>query len=134
MGAPLHVFNVHFGTAFVERRHQARRLLSGEILNSGGLAGPRVAVGDFNEWTRGLVSRPLGSELRSADIRHHLGRTRTYPGLFPLLHLDHVYYDRTLELERLELHRDGVALVASYHLPLVPDFHLAAGGSLAENK
>ena len=118
----LHVFNIHLGTAFIERRHQARRLVGDEILNNAKLEGARVALGDFNEWTRGLATRLLGTHLQSADVRHHLKRARTYPGVLPLLHLDHVYYDNSLELIRLSLHRSRTALVASDHLPLVADF------------
>jgi endonuclease/exonuclease/phosphatase family metal-dependent hydrolase len=118
----LHVFNIHLGTAFIERRHQARKLVSDEILNNTALEGARVALGDFNEWTRGLASRLLGTHLQSADVRYHLKRARTYPGVLPFLHLDHVYYDDQLELKRLTLHRSRTALVASDHLPLVADF------------
>ncbi|MDT4896222.1 MAG: hypothetical protein QOH25_1299 [Acidobacteriota bacterium] len=120
--ALLHVFNIHLGTAFIERRHQARKLVSDEILNDRKLEGARIALGDFNEWTRGLASRLLGTHLQSADVRYHLKRARTYPGVLPFLHLDHVYYDDTLELKRLTLHRSRTALVASDHLPLIADF------------
>ena len=124
-GAPLlHVFNVHLGTAFVERRYQGRRLVSEEVLKGGKLSGPRVVLGDFNEWTRGLASRLLSEELESADVRQHLRRARTYPGPLPILHLDHVYYDAPLRLERLWLHKSLTSLVASDHLPLVADFTL----------
>jgi endonuclease/exonuclease/phosphatase family metal-dependent hydrolase len=120
----LHVFNVHLGTAFIERRHQARRLVSPDILNNAELRGARLVVGDFNEWTRGLASRLLASHFESADIRHHLRRARTYPGVLPLLHLDHIYYDGALELKTLTLHKSRTALIASDHLPLVADFDL----------
>jgi endonuclease/exonuclease/phosphatase family metal-dependent hydrolase len=119
---PLHVFNIHLGTAFVERRHQARKLVSDEILNDACLEGARIVLGDFNEWTRGLASRLLASHLESADVRHHLRRARTYPGVLPFLHLDHIYYERTLELKKLTLHKTRTALVASDHLPLIADF------------
>ena len=118
----LHVFNIHLGTAFVERRHQARKLVSDEILNDSELEGARVVLGDFNEWTRGLASRLLASHLESADVRHHLRRARTYPGVLPFLHLDHIYYEPTLELKKLTLHKTRTALVASDHLPLIADF------------
>jgi endonuclease/exonuclease/phosphatase family metal-dependent hydrolase len=120
----LHVFNIHLGTAYIERRFQGRRLVSDEILNKSELEGPRVVVGDFNEWTHGLASRLLSSHFRSADLRYHLSRARTYPGILPLVHLDHVYYDDRLELKRLVLHRSRTALIASDHLPLVADFTL----------
>ena len=126
-GAPLlHLFNVHLGTAYVERRHQGRRLVSEAVLRDPRLTGPRVVLGDFNEWTRGLASRLLSEELLSADVRSHLRTRRTYPGVIPLVHLDHIYYDPALTLERLTLHRSRLALVASDHLPLVADFRLDA--------
>jgi endonuclease/exonuclease/phosphatase family metal-dependent hydrolase len=118
----LHVYNVHLGTSFIERRRQARKLISESILSDGKIPGPRIMLGDFNEWTRGLVTRLLDEHFRSGDIRLHLKRSRTYPGLLPLMHLDHIYFDKTLELERAELHRSRAALLASDHLPIFADF------------
>jgi endonuclease/exonuclease/phosphatase family metal-dependent hydrolase len=120
----VHVFNVHLGTAFFERRHQAREMVGNRILGNPQLNGARLVLGDFNEWTHGLASQLLGAHLESADIRHHLRRARTYPGPLPFLHLDHIYYDRALELQRLTLHKSRTALIASDHLPLVADFRL----------
>lgn len=122
--AVVHVFNVHLGTDFLERRHQGRRLADVEILRQAGLTGPRLLLGDFNEWTPGLTTRLLGSHLKSVDIKKHLRRRRTYPGVLPFMHLDHIYHDDTLELEALKLHRTRTALVASDHLPLIADFRL----------
>ena len=118
----IHVFNVHLGTALLERRHQGRKLVNAAILNNEELSGVRIMLGDFNEWTRGLTTRLLTSHLISADIRAHLQRSRTYPGVFPFLHLDHIYFDNTLDLEKVILHKSRTALVASDHLPLVADF------------
>ena len=128
-GRILHVFNVHLGTAFLERRQQARQLINGGILRQPEMNGARVVLGDFNEWTHGLASRLLTQHFKSADIHHHLRRGRTYPGLLPLVHLDHIYYDPSLVLESLTLHRSRTALVASDHLPLVADFHWRGPGS-----
>ena len=127
--ALLHIFNVHLGTALIERRHQGRKLMAPELLSDASFEAPRIVLGDFNEWTRGLATRLLRSHLVSADIRAHLARSRTYPGVLPFLHLDHIYYDSGLHLECLRLHRTPKALVASDHLPLwgeftFPDEHL----------
>jgi endonuclease/exonuclease/phosphatase family metal-dependent hydrolase len=122
-GEPLHVFNVHLGTRFFERRHQARRLLSPEILKAR-LKGHRVVVGDFNEWTRGLATRLLASDLRSVPVKQYVGRSRTYPGVLPVLHLDHMYHDSGLELKRFAVHRTRESLIASDHLPLLAEFLL----------
>jgi endonuclease/exonuclease/phosphatase family metal-dependent hydrolase len=122
----LHVFNVHLGTGFVERRHQARRLLSADVLTRDEFRGPRIVVGDFNEWTRGLATRLMGSAFESIDPRDFLRRPHTYPGLLPFLHLDNFYYDKHLSLKGFRLHRSRRALVASDHLPLVADFTVPA--------
>lgn len=119
----LHVYNVHLGTAFMERRHQARKLLQEDVLKNSDHIGPRVLLGDFNEWTRGLASRLLSAHFRSADIRTHIGRA-SYPGVLPILHLDHIYYDEALELVSAKLHRSRTALVASDHLPIVANFRV----------
>jgi endonuclease/exonuclease/phosphatase family metal-dependent hydrolase len=121
-GTLLHVFNVHLGTALIERRVQGRKLIAPELLNDTEIESPRIVLGDFNEWTRGLATRLLRSHLESADVRGHLNHSRTYPGVLPFLHLDHIYYDPTLRLEHLSLYRTRKALVASDHLPLVGDF------------
>lgn len=129
-GSLLHVFNVHLGLAFRERRYQARKLVGADILTNAGLQGARIVLGDFNEWTRGLTSRLLATHLESVDIRTHLGRAKTYPGILPFLHLDHIYFDPVLRLERLTLHRSRLALVASDHLPLVADFTVPAAQAI----
>ncbi|HXQ71995.1 MAG TPA: endonuclease/exonuclease/phosphatase family protein [Pyrinomonadaceae bacterium] len=119
----LQTFNVHLGTGFFERRYQGHRLLE-VIAGDVNPASPRVILGDFNEWTRGLTTRLLSLHLNSAEPEQRLGRARTYPGVFPILHLDHVYYNSSLKLERIFVHRSGLALAASDHLPIVADFTL----------
>ncbi len=65
---PLHFFAVHLGTSFLERREQARRFVSAEILEHPDLKGARVVAGDFNEWTRGLATQMLSRTL--TERRH----------------------------------------------------------------
>lgn len=125
-GVMLHLFNVHLGTSFTERRHQARILLSDEVLNRQEYAGPKIVVGDFNEWTHGLASRLMGEAFEPAHPRKLLRYPRTYPGFFPVLHLDHFYYDRNLRLANFRVHRTRTALLASDHLPLVATFNTLA--------
>ena len=123
-GKIVHLFNVHLGTGYMERRKQARLLMSREVLLSPQLKHPRLIIGDFNEWTRGLVSKSLQHSFESVDIQLHLNRKRTYPGVLPIMHLDHMYFDRDLALEEFLLHRSRMALLASDHLPLVAEFCL----------
>jgi endonuclease/exonuclease/phosphatase family metal-dependent hydrolase len=115
----LHVFNVHLGTAHGERRRQGRKLIAPDLLADAELQHPRIVLGDFNEWTQGLATRLLRGHMKSAELK-----SRSYPGILPLLHLDHIYYDESLCLEKLTLHRTRKALMASDHLPLAGDFRL----------
>jgi len=123
-GKIVHLFNVHLGTGYIERRRQSALLMSRDVLLSPHLKHPRLVIGDFNEWTRGLVSRTLQQAFESVDIQLHLNRRRTYPGVLPIMHLDHMYFDKELMLEEFLLHRSRMALVASDHLPLVAEFEL----------
>lgn len=118
----LHLYNVHLGTAFLERRHQAERL--GTIVHDRRVGVPKVVLGDFNEWTKGLATEILSDRLQSIDLRKHLRRRRTYPGVFPVLHLDHIYYEGTVEVIKLELPRTRLSVMASDHLPLVADLRI----------
>ncbi len=118
----LHLYNVHLGTAVFERRYQASRLIS--MLHDKRVGTPKIVLGDFNEWLRGRATAVLSERLMSVDLRAHLKRRRTYPGVFPVLHLDHIYYDGKVEVTHVELPRTRLALIASDHLPLVADVRI----------
>ena len=121
-GRTLHVYNVHLGTAVLERRYQAPRLAS--YVHDRRVTGPKIILGDFNEWMRGLATKTLSSLFESIDIVAHLRRRRTYPGIFPVLHLDHIYYEGQVEVRSLRMPRSRLALMASDHLPLVADLRI----------
>lgn len=120
-GRAVHVYNVHLGTALLERRYQSARLATW-IQSRRGV--PKIVLGDFNEWSRGLASGVLAEHLKSIDLYEHLKRRRTYPGFFPVLHLDHIYFGGDIEVRRIELPRTRLAMVASDHLPLVADIRI----------
>lgn len=121
-GRALHMYNVHLGTAVLERRYQAPRLAS--FVHDRRVEGPKIILGDFNEWMRGLATRTLSSLFESIDIRAHLRRRRTYPGIFPLMHLDHIYYEGHVDVRALDLPRTRKTMMASDHLPLVADLRI----------
>ena len=121
----LHIFNVHLGTAQRERRKQAIRLMDADLLRAVDIAGPRVVLGDFNDWTHGLVTRTLHAEFHFHDLAASLPKKRNYPSFLPLLHLDHIYYDHHFKLIQGGFERDRLSLVASDHLPLIAELTLA---------
>lgn len=120
-GRVLHILNLHLGTGFFERRHQARALVDREVLRASDMTGERFVIGDLNEWTRGLVTRTLTNELRRVDLEVPLFRRR-YPGFLPLLHLDYIYFEHTIGVRDAFFHSSRLSLIASDHLPLVADF------------
>src|SRR5258705_66559 len=61
-GCTLHLYNVHLGTAILERRHQAQRLAS--IVFDRHVPCPQLVLRDFNEWMRGLATSLLNEKLR----------------------------------------------------------------------
>ncbi len=118
----LHVYNLHLGTGLRERRFQAGRLAG--IVDDPRVRGPKIVLGDFNEWGRGVASTELAPRLKSLDLRGFLKRRRTYPGFFPVLHLDHIYYDGRVDVVGAEMPRTRASLMASDHLPLVADIRI----------
>ncbi len=114
----LHVFNVHFGLQIRERAAQVRMLVREHILHDE-LTGPRVVVGDLNEWFPGAVGRTLRRELHGPRIR------RTHPAPLPLFPLDRIYWDRDLAADGFHVHRSRLARVASDHLPVVARLRMA---------
>ena|SRR5579859_1863866 len=120
----LHVFNVHLGTSYLERRAQGPLLLGDDMLNHAAHTGPRIIMGDFNEWTRGLTSKLMAQQFHKIDLREYQRRRASFPGPIPVLELDHIYYDDALELTAFRVVRTQLSLIASDHLPLVGEFRV----------
>jgi endonuclease/exonuclease/phosphatase family metal-dependent hydrolase len=118
----LHVFNVHFGLKIRERAEQVRMLVREHILHDE-LTGPRIVVGDLNEWFPGAVGRTLRRELTGPRIR------RTHPAPLPIFPLDRIYWDRGLGVDGFRVHRSRLARVASDHLPVVARLRLTSASA-----
>jgi endonuclease/exonuclease/phosphatase family metal-dependent hydrolase len=121
----LHVFNVHLGTGIFERRYQAQLLMGKGILGAHDLSGPRLVIGDFNEWNKGLTTLLMRESFETFPPKHALRFPKTFPGMLPFATLDHCYYEFPLELLSTRLWRSKTALVASDHLPLLADFEVS---------
>ena len=121
-GHPIHIYNVHLGTAAAERRAQAERLI--HFLLGSKTPGAKIVLGDFNEWKKGPATKLLCEKLQSLDLLPFLKWRRTYPGIFPLFHLDHIYYQGRVEIEKVEVPRTWSALVASDHMPLLAELSI----------
>jgi endonuclease/exonuclease/phosphatase family metal-dependent hydrolase len=118
----VHVFNVHLALIPRDRRSQVYKLMSGEFLSNPELRGACVVLGDFNEGPRGAATQLLRTRFQSVDILHRSRQAKTYPGIIPLFHLDHIYFDASLQVEAAQLHRSPTALIASDHAPIFAEF------------
>ena len=118
-GHILHLFNVHLGTAFRERKDQAERLAT--IVHDRRISVPKIVLGDFNEWSQGLATAVLEEKLHAIDLSVYLRRKRTYPGILPFLHLDHIYYEGHVDIAGIEIPRTRKSLMASDHLPFLAE-------------
>lgn len=119
-GSHLHIFNVHLGLHYRERIRQVRMLA--RIVDRGRFSGPRLLLGDFNEWFHGGASRLL-----QAEFGHPCGRRRgirTHPSPLPVFPLDRIYHDPAVRLEKVGVHRSRLARVASDHLPAYANLRL----------
>jgi endonuclease/exonuclease/phosphatase family metal-dependent hydrolase len=116
----VHIFNVHLGLRRHERSEQVKRLVERHILWDD-RTGPRIVIGDLNEWFPGRVGRALRRELTS------LRRRRTHPAFLPLWALDRIYWDHGVRGESLRVHRTRLSRVASDHLPLVASLRIQPG-------
>ena len=137
-GAALHLFNCHLGLGIRERSQQLRLLADFILLgrrerngsDPGHLPGPRVLMGDFNEWHPGPIGRRLRREFVSPLLRRV---RRTHPAMLPLFPLDRIYWDQELVGEGFHVHRSALARRASDHLPVIAKVKVVhhAGGSAA---
>jgi endonuclease/exonuclease/phosphatase family metal-dependent hydrolase len=121
---PLHIFNVHLGLRYGERIRQVRMLAG--IVDARALAGPRLLLGDFNEWFNGRASWLLRAEFGPPCGRRR--GVRTHPSLLPVFPLDRIYHDPVLRVERVVVHRSRLARVASDHLPTYADLRIERVG------
>lgn len=120
----LQVINTHLGLSGRERVAQVRTLLGPDWLGHPDCARPLILAGDFNAPPPTAAYRLLRRHLEDAQLP---GRRRpTFPSRFPLLGLDHIFFDGPLCFENVATIRTPQTRLASDHLPLVADFRITA--------
>jgi endonuclease/exonuclease/phosphatase family metal-dependent hydrolase len=124
-GRPVHFYNVHLGTSASERKKQAGKLA--EFIAEPDTGGPKILLGDFNEWKKGVVTKLLSERFKSLDLVPFLRWRRTYPGIMPFLHLDHIYYEGPVGIADIKVSRRLPFLMASDHLPILAELRIFGG-------
>ena len=98
-GSPLHVFCVHLGLRYRERHFQMERILSEEIVNSHRYGdGPRILLGDFNNWWPVQSARAVHTHFHDACAITGRKRLRTFGRFFDYLCLDYIFTSRDCEI------------------------------------
>jgi endonuclease/exonuclease/phosphatase family metal-dependent hydrolase len=124
----IHVFNTHFGLSYEERVYQAQTLFQTGIVAAN--HGPRVLLGDFNDWFPGRASRYLRTQLHDPSRGILWGwRKRTHPCLLPIFKLDKIFIEPSVKVKQSYVHRSRLARLASDHLPLVAQIHMPAAAT-----
>jgi endonuclease/exonuclease/phosphatase family metal-dependent hydrolase len=127
-GASIQVLNTHLGLLPSERLAQVEALLGPEWLAHPDCRGPVILCGDFNALPSSRVCRRLRDRLKDAQIEHKRQRPRgTFFGRFPVVRIDHVFVDASLEVADIEVPDSELARVASDHLPLIVEVKLDRG-------
>jgi endonuclease/exonuclease/phosphatase family metal-dependent hydrolase len=121
-GQEIEVWNTHLGLLAAERRAQVRLLL--EHINHSGV--PLILCGDFNARIRSPEVLGL------AGLLHRIPSQRTFPGVWPLLHLDHIFVSPQLHWRSVYVTRSALARRASDHLPLVAELQFTELSRIVE--
>jgi endonuclease/exonuclease/phosphatase family metal-dependent hydrolase len=121
-GHTINLYNVHLGTSGAERSRQAKKLIS--RISDESVRGPKILIGDFNEWKKGKATDYLSEKLNSIDLAPYLGWLKTYPGLLPIFHLDHLYYSGHVGIVSVHVPRGLRTLIASDHLPMLVELQI----------
>lgn len=121
-GHSVFIFNVHLGTSMGERARQAQQLMS--FLCDPSRKGPKILLGDFNEWIKASATRTLCQQFQSVDIGSFLKWPRTYPGFLPIFHIDHIYYQGPVKVAKVECSRGLESILASDHIPIAAELRI----------
>jgi endonuclease/exonuclease/phosphatase family metal-dependent hydrolase len=137
-GGTLQVINTHLGLLARERVAQVEVLLGPAWLGHPHCRdAPAVLLGDFNAVPGSRAYALLAGRLRDAQRAvppPPAARRRpraTFPARWPVLRIDHVFLGPGITPRGAEVRRGPLERIASDHLPLVVDLHLASGTDTA---
>jgi endonuclease/exonuclease/phosphatase family metal-dependent hydrolase len=123
-GVTIQLLNTHLGLTPRERLYQARVLTGPEWLQHPTCSPPVVLCGDFNAQTGSAVHRLIGGLLRDAELCSPTPAKKTWPSIYPVMGLDHLFVSADLVVTSTEAPATALTRLASDHLPLVVDLLL----------
>ncbi len=127
-GVELQVINTHLGLVPREQWRQSEALAGPDWLGAAVGAKAVILIGDFNATPRTRAYRTLTAQLKEARrAAPRPTRTPTFPSTMPVLAIDHAFVGSGIVIEAVRTPLDSISRLASDHLPLIVDFHLATG-------
>ena len=125
-GVEIQVINTHLGLVPGEQWRQTEALAGPDWLGAAAGTDAVILIGDFNATPRTRAYRTLAADLK--ESRRAVARPAhapTYPSTLPVLAIDHAFVGSGIVVEAVRIPMDPISRLASDHLPLVVDFHLA---------
>jgi endonuclease/exonuclease/phosphatase family metal-dependent hydrolase len=119
----VHIINTHLGLGWRERVVQAQLFTTAEWRAAIASNKPLILIGDFNSLRGSQPYRTLNRHLRDVrELIHATGPIGTFPTRFPVLAVDHIFVNGSVEPVSLTVHRSPLARIASDHFPLMAEF------------
>jgi endonuclease/exonuclease/phosphatase family metal-dependent hydrolase len=121
-GKDLQLINTHLGLSRRERLLQVEALLGPGWLGHPDCRSPVVVCGDFNALPGSIICQKLEHGLLDVQraLSHHKPKA-TWFGLYPIHRIDHVFVDKSITVQSVEVPRTMLTRIASDHLPLIVD-------------
>ncbi|MBW3618349.1 MAG: endonuclease/exonuclease/phosphatase family protein [Proteobacteria bacterium] len=128
-GAEVQIVNTHLGLLAREQTGQVDALLGPEWLKAAGEA--VILLGDFNSTSGSTPYRRVTERFRDAQKLLAGRSVPTFPAMFPMLRIDHVFVGRAIRVGRIWSSTSPLARTASDHLPLIMEFGVDASRAAA---
>ncbi len=119
----VHVINTHLGLGRAERREQATALAGSEWVGAVPLDEPLLLLGDLNSFPKSAACQILRQNLSNSSDGQ-TGRWATFPTFCPVLTLDYIFCNASVQVKSLRAFRSTEARRASDHFPLVAEIML----------
>jgi len=121
----LHVLNVHLGLQRRESGMQAECLLGADWLSDPRCGSLAILCGDLNATPGSAVYASVSQQLNDAQEVLGAAARATFPALWPLVRIDHVFLSPALRAVNVAVPASWQARVASDHRPIVADLVLS---------
>lgn len=122
-GGEVQVVNTHLGLLAREQVGQVDALLGSEWLGRSDLS-RTILLGDFNASSGSQAYKRVMERFSDAQALAPLRPAPTFPAMFPMLRIDHVFVGRAIEVRRAWTSTSPLAKTASDHLPLLVEFEV----------